>query len=89
MQAPSHATLNPESLSQACPTPSPSPSPSDRVYVSYRAEEEEEGHMRNLFWLGSPAMLMWIFQFSYMENSMSLTLLFYALVRACPSSMHW
>lgn len=38
------------------------------------------GSCDGLFWFSSPSFLMWLFQLSYIENSMSLTLIMYGLV---------
>ena len=51
-----------------------------RTWVSFHASKGDADHMVNLFWLSSPNLLFWIFQIAVIENSMSLTLQFYALV---------
>lgn len=37
--------------------------------------------MNDLFWLRSPKLLLWFFQLCYLENSLSITLICYSLVR--------
>lgn len=56
------------------------PSVPTRMHPMGRCTKRHSSTCDKLFWFRSPGFLMWLFQLSYIENSMSITLICYGLV---------